>query len=189
MINIYHASQTGTSTTFADLFSRHFKATTIEYTVQDAGLFDPMKEQEGDHLNVFFIATYGDGEPTDTFSSLFNAVMQGEKEGIEAMPYSIFGLGNKTYLKFNEAAIKWDTALQRQKAIRIGEMGLGDDNADIESDFHAWTDAILPVIHEHLGVKYEKVEGEFQTNYSFEEVDTEKVFTGEIGSIGAREIE
>jgi hypothetical protein len=68
-------------------------------------------------------------------------------------------------------------------------MRLGDDNADIESDFHAWIDEILPVIHEHLGVKYERVEGEFHTNYEFKEVDTKTVFTGEIGSIGARNIE
>lgn len=54
------------------------------------------------------------------------------------MKYAVFGLGNRTYDKFNEMAKVIDERMEELGAQRIFRTGLGDDDQNIESDFLVW---------------------------------------------------
>lgn len=43
--------------------------------------------------------------------------------------FQVFGLGNKTYEHYNEVAIYVDHKLEQLGAMRVVELGLGDDDA------------------------------------------------------------
>ena len=52
--------------------------------------------------------------------------------------YAVFGLGNKTYEHFNSMAKFTDKRLKELGATRILNVGLGDDDGNIEEDFITW---------------------------------------------------
>jgi len=60
--------------------------------------------------------------------------------------YSVFGLGNKTYDHFNEMGIQIDKQMEKLGATRIHELGLGDDDVNIENDFLLWKKELLSAI-------------------------------------------
>ncbi|EEA06609.1 pyruvate:NADP+ oxidoreductase protein, putative [Cryptosporidium muris RN66] len=65
------------------------------------------------------------------------------------MQYGVFGLGDSTYVYFNEAAKKWDKLLSDCGAVRIGRMGLGDDQSDekYETDLIEWLPDYLQLVN------------------------------------------
>ncbi len=148
---------------------------------------------------LFFVATYGEGEPTDNAQQFVEA-MKGksglsniykiddsihggdanidddsvekrkgmeersgsglisvssqslEDEAAEPLPslrdeaflrdvdYAVFGLGNKQYEHYNNMSRFMDAALEKCGARRVADLGLGDDDDDLEGDFEAWKD-------------------------------------------------
>jgi NADPH-ferrihemoprotein reductase len=91
----------------------------------------------------FFMATYGEGEPTDNATELYSWLMDGQGLGpdkgeeddqmvedqvCEKMNYFMFGLGNKTYEYYNAISRRMDKRLTKLGARRIGDLGEGDDD-------------------------------------------------------------
>jgi NADPH-ferrihemoprotein reductase len=90
----------------------------------------------------FFMATYGEGEPTDNAADFYSWIMDGagigEDEGDEiesavgekslSLPYFVFGLGNSTYAHFNAIGKRLDKRLTKLGGSRLAELGLGDDD-------------------------------------------------------------
>merc|ERR1712126_228356 len=67
----------------------------------------------------------------------------GRSQDIEEKPfskinYAVFGCGSQQYPDFNQAAKDLDHLLEERGAYRLLELGLGDDDGDIEADFHEW---------------------------------------------------
>ena len=58
----------------------------------------------------------------------------------------MFGLGNKTYEHFNAMAKFVDKRMAELGAERIYEIGMGDDDANMEDDFITWKDAMWPAV-------------------------------------------
>lgn len=80
---------------------------------------------------VFLVATYGDGEPTDSaleFYSWLVAAIQSSKQSLKNVHFCVFGLGNRTYEKFNIFAKDLDSMLEKLDARRLIELTLGDDD-------------------------------------------------------------
>jgi len=112
---------------------------------------------------IFFMATYGEGEPTDN-AQQFVEVMKG-KSGIDNIymiesssealgaarnetllkdvDYAVFGLGNKQYEHYNNMSRFMDAALGKCGATRVADLGLGDDDDDLEGDFENWKDNVF----------------------------------------------
>lgn len=61
------------------------------------------------------------------------------------MNYAVFGLGNKTYEHYNAIGIYTDKRLKELGANRIHELGLGDDDANLEDDFITWKESFWQV--------------------------------------------
>lgn len=54
------------------------------------------------------------------------------------MNYSVFGLGNRQYEHFNSCGREVDRRMAELGALRLADIGLGDDDGDIEADFDSW---------------------------------------------------
>ena len=91
----------------------------------------------GECLAVFCLATYGEGDPTDNAQEFFDWLQSGGGD-LSGMKFAVFGLGNKTYEHFNSMAKYVDKRLEELGAKRIHQLGLGDDDANLEDDFITW---------------------------------------------------
>merc|ERR1712087_618435 len=57
--------------------------------------------------------------------------------------YAVFGLGNKQYEHYNNMSQFMDAALGKCGATRVADLGLGDDDDDLEGDFEKWKDNVF----------------------------------------------
>ncbi|KAJ8976258.1 hypothetical protein NQ317_000820, partial [Molorchus minor] len=96
----------------------------------------------------------------------------------------VFGLGNKTYEHYNEVAIYVDKRLEELGATRVFDLGLGDDDANIEDDFITWKDKFWPAVCESFGIE-STGEDVTMRQYRLEEFDEipDRVFTGEMARL------
>ncbi|KAH9287377.1 NADPH--cytochrome P450 reductase [Echinococcus granulosus] len=88
-------------------------------------------------LNIFIVATYGDGEPPDSaigFSNWLHTL----REPLSNLNYSVFGLGDSGYLQFNEFAKRIDRRLALLGGSRKIPLYLGDAARNLEADFRSW---------------------------------------------------
>jgi len=132
-------------------------------------LLSEMKhDDKGRNKAIFLMSTYGEGEPTDNAAQFMRLLWkksglkgpnsdaeeeEEEKKGeegdtldptyLKGLDYAVFGLGNKQYQFFNAMGKAADASLEKVGASRILEIGLGDDDDDLEADFENWKDNIL----------------------------------------------
>ena len=149
-----------------------FKVRVVD--IEDAGEEDDLlKELTNENFRddddksraLFLMATYGEGEPTDNAMQFVNWIQQ--KSGIKGeatnivieeeqrddsclngMDYAVFGLGNTQYEHYNAMGKLVDAALVNVGANRIAELGLGDDDKDLESDFEQWREKMWVILKE-----------------------------------------
>ncbi len=141
---LFYGSQTGTAEDFALRLAKetsgNYNIKTMVCDLEDYDLESIMSLENC--LLGFFMATYGEGEPTDNATDFYSAIMDGagvgEDEGDEteslsgdkplSLPYFVFGLGNSTYAHFNAIGKRLDKRLQRLGGDRLADIGLGDDD-------------------------------------------------------------
>lgn len=114
-----------------------------EYEISELKDLDSIRDKGWKVLVGFFLATYGEGEPTDNAIEFYDWLMGGgnknpeediqdfgdERGCLKHLHYFIFGLGNKTYEHFNAMARRCDKRLSKWGfASNIGELGEGDDD-------------------------------------------------------------
>ncbi|KAL3314278.1 hypothetical protein Ciccas_007102 [Cichlidogyrus casuarinus] len=145
-----------------------------------------MKEHEciskfpRDWYMVFFIATYGEGAPTDNVDEFVNFLKDFSLD-LDHVHYLIFGLGNSTYKHFNAAAKTVDKLMRKKGASRVAKFGLGDDDRNLELDFIQWRDSVAKHF-KSLGLQFSEASFmPFELSYSFEILSRDKtpVFKGE----------
>lgn len=183
-IIILYGSQTGTAEDYARRLARNlYDDYSVLATVASIEDFDAssLKGVAGTSsmtgrrtLVCFVLATYGEGEPTDNTVCFYEdlAAMETKNEkdelALKGLHYMAFGLGNRSYEKFNFMVRSFDEHLLRLGGTRFGTRGEGDDGTGtLDEDFLAWKEATLPAVASHIGAK--KSRSHFESPYEIVE--------------------
>lgn len=185
---VFYGSQTGTAEEFAGRLAKEGIRYKMKGMVADPEECD-MEElvhlkNIPNSLAVFCLATYGEGDPTDNAMEFIDWLKNGDGN-LTGLNYAVFGLGNKTYEHYNEIGIYVDHRLEQLGATRVFELGLGDDDANIEDDFITWKDKFWPAVCEFFGIEGAGEDVSIRQYKLTEHVDLQpdRIYTGEIARL------
>ena len=149
-LTILYGSQTGSAEGLAkkaakEAGKRNFAATVLDMAQTDLSRL--AAEQ-----NVLVItSTYGDGEPPDNAKALHSALMApAAAASLSKLRFSVCGLGDTNYAKFNQCAKDFDAQLEKWGATRVQPRVECD--LDYESLFASWLNTALDGLSAASGV-------------------------------------
>jgi NADPH-ferrihemoprotein reductase len=70
----------------------------------------------------------------------------------EAVPYFVFGLGNKTYEQYNAIGRRLNARMKQLGGLEICKYGEGDDDGVLEENFLSWKTTIMKSVAEYYGI-------------------------------------
>ncbi|GFU19605.1 NADPH--cytochrome P450 reductase, partial [Nephila pilipes] len=189
-IIVFYGSQTGTAEEFATRLAKEANRYGMKAMVadpEDYDMEDLSKVAEIENsLAIFCVATYGEGDPTDNAQEFHQWLQAGDAD-LSGLNFAVFGLGNKTYEHYNSMGIYVDTRLEELGATRVYELGLGDDDANIEEDFITWKERFWGAVCEHFQIKSfgEDINLRQYQLVLHEDLPQEKLFTREISRLNS----
>ena len=123
----------------------------INFEDFDASSFGKSKEI----LNIMCVATHYEGEPCDNTAKFYKWIKDSKKAGekLPELDYTIFGLGDTSYEKFNEMSRQFNQIFGEMKANLVYQGGEGNsENQMTEEQFDEWKTSLWSSLCEH----YEK---------------------------------
>lgn len=147
-VTLVFGTQTGTAEKFAKTLKSQLESaygSTTAFHVVDSEQYDFRRKLAKELLVVFLVATYGDGEPTDSAVDLHDhLVEEADKADAADLPlkdvtYAVFGLGNRQYEHFCSMGKKVYSCMEEMGGRALLPLGIGDDDDDIDRDFDQWS--------------------------------------------------
>ncbi|XP_062887498.1 NADPH--cytochrome P450 reductase-like [Mobula hypostoma] len=191
---VFYGSQTGTAEEFANRLAKDAQRYGMRGMATDPEEYDMselsrLTELENS-LAIFCLATYGEGDPTDNAQDFYDWLQETDTD-LSGVKYAVFGLGNKTYEHFNAMGQYVNKRMEQLGAERIFELGLGDDDGNLEEDFIMWREQFWPAVCEHFGVE---ATGDDSSIRQYElvlhnDINMNAVYTGEMGRLKSYKIQ
>lgn len=191
---VFYGSQTGTAEEFAARLAKEANRFGLKAMVADpeeCEMEDLVKLPEiKNSMAIFCMATYGEGDPTDNAQDFYQWLRDGGVD-LKGVGYAVFGLGNITYEHYNAMGKYVDKRLEELGAARIFELGLGDDDANIEEDFVTWKERFWNAVCEnfHLEMSGEDVNLRQYKLVVHSDLPEDKIFRGEIARLGSYSVQ
>ncbi|XP_014370499.2 NADPH--cytochrome P450 reductase isoform X1 [Papilio machaon] len=193
---VFYGSQTGTGEEFAGRLAKEgarYKMKGMVADPEECHMEELTKLPEiPNSLAVFCMATYGEGDPTDNAMEFFDW-LKNEDPNLEGLNFAVFGLGNKTYEHYNKVAIFLDKRLEELGGNRVFELGLGDDDANIEDDFITWKEKFWPAVCEKFNIQStgeEELTRQFRlVTHQPDEFTPNQIFQGEIARLHSLQVQ
>ncbi|KAF4966404.1 hypothetical protein FSARC_5913 [Fusarium sarcochroum] len=142
-ISIFHGSNSGTCEALAyrlaaDASSQGFSASCIDS-------LDVAKEKLPTDQPVVIITSSYEGQPPDNAAHFVSWLKNLQGTSLDKVSYAVFGVGNREWAHtFHKIPKLVDTALNKNGATRIAEIGLTDTSEkDPFTDFESWEDGTL----------------------------------------------
>ncbi|GMH32425.1 hypothetical protein BSKO_00259 [Bryopsis sp. KO-2023] len=156
-VRILFGSQTGT----AEKFGKQLKAklletygTSVVAEVADLETYAYSHKLEKEEYVFFLVATYGDGDPTDSaieFDEWLAGAAESGEQVLEGVKYSVFALGNTEYEHFCSFGKKVERLVGQLGAEKISKRVDGDDSQCIEDEFDSWMAELLQQLDKQDG--------------------------------------
>ncbi|ETN60137.1 nadph cytochrome P450 [Anopheles darlingi] len=185
---VFYGSQTGTAEEFAGRLAKEgirYQMKGMVADPEECNMEELLLLKDIDKsLAVFCLATYGEGDPTDNCMEFYDWIQNNDLD-LTGLNYSVFGLGNKTYEHYNKVGIYVDKRLEELGATRVFELGLGDDDANIEDYFITWKEKFWPTVCDYFGIE-STGEDVLMRQYRLleqPEVSTDRIYTGEVARL------
>lgn len=109
----------------------------------------PEHAREG-HIFVFVVSTCGDGEVPRNMYSFWTFLRRADlpPDVLKQLQFSVFGLGDRSYVKYNACARKLYARLVQLGAQSLLPLSLGDDNADggYDVEFVRWLNLLIDTL-------------------------------------------
>lgn len=151
--SILYGTQTGTAERFAKSLKSQLESkygATTAFDLVDLEHYDGSIRLSREKIAFFLVATYGDGEPTDSstefFTWLSSIVDTGDDTYCQNLKFAVFGLGNRQYEHFCAMGKRLQKDMLALGAAPIAKLGEGDDDGDIDEDFEAWSTDLFTAI-------------------------------------------
>lgn len=187
-IVVFYGSQTGTAEEFANRLAKDahrygMKGMSADPEEYDLSELSRLTEIENS-IAIFCMATYGEGDPTDNAQDFYDWLQEADAD-FSGVKYTVFALGNKTYEHYNATGKYVDKRLSELGAQRIFDLGMGDDDGNLEEDFVSWREQFWPAVCEHFGVEATGDESSIR-QYELKvhsDLNMNKIYTGELGRL------
>jgi NADPH-ferrihemoprotein reductase len=190
---VFYGSQTGTAEDLANRLAKdaqRFGLKGVALDPEECDMDDLPKISEIENaLVIFCLATYGEGDPTDNAQEFYEFLQRGDSE-LNGLNYAVFGLGNKTYEHYNAMATYTDKRLAELGAKRVYEIGMGDDDGNLEEDFLLWREGFWPAVCDVFDIRTvgEDISTrQYKLTVHGQDLDGEKVFKGEMARLRSYE--
>lgn len=153
---ILYGSQTGTAKFAAEELCRELSKYDFNTVVMSLEDYDFLNLPE-ENMIIFIVATTGKvifnigyGEPPSSMKKIWQFLLRKDlpNDSLCTLNYTIFGLGDSSYEKFNQVAIVMDKRLESLGADIFYPVGLGDDQQDFgyETEFDPWCEGLIDVL-------------------------------------------
>eukprot|EP01080_Neovahlkampfia_damariscottae_P007852 gene7852-12323_t len=180
---IYFGTQTGNAHLLSEDLKYDLDNLNIKNEVVDLQNFEETSfksKLDEDHVNIFIMACYGEGEPTDNAKNFYNWIMSKKTDDdFKKLKYTIFGLGNQACFpeRYQKVSIELDNKLQELGAQRIYEFGKGD-SPTLDDDFMNWKEELLTKLAKETSNEENesKIESNFNINFITSEKEKKTVF-------------
>eukprot|EP00917_Polyrhabdina_sp_WS-2016_P023747 GHVP01051374.1.p1 GENE.GHVP01051374.1~~GHVP01051374.1.p1 ORF type:complete len:551 (-),score=105.45 GHVP01051374.1:151-1803(-) len=145
-IKVVYGTQTNKSKIVADVLNRDLLSRDVFAEVIPIGNYF-LTNLCQDEMMLFVCSTTGDGDMPDAMLPFWRSILKKDLSDslLKNVRFSVFGLGDRTYQKFNYAARKLEARLIQLGANRILECGLGDEReaGGAFASFEVWKEELF----------------------------------------------
>ncbi|WP_035603110.1 sulfite reductase subunit alpha [Haloferula sp. BvORR071] len=142
-VTILWGSQTGNAEGLSKKLVKTLKKGNFEPEVFDMAAYDRGRLAQEKNL-LIITSTYGDGEPPDNATELYNWIRSDAAPRLEGVKFSVLALGDTNYPDYCKCGIDFDARLEQLGASRFFQRI--DSDVDYDGPFKQWSDGIISVL-------------------------------------------
>lgn len=160
-VHLLYATSTGTAEDVAEVLAERLLTCGVSVltcsTLDDYPLAQLLADTSKGDLFIFIVATSGDGQVPFNMRRFWQFIRRSDlpPSVLSSMKYAVFGLGDRSYVKFNAAARRLVARLCDLGASLILPLALGDDSSDggYEKELLPWSEKLLYTITSSASIR------------------------------------